>query len=279
MGEDEIEDRDAPVQHRLVDRAVVLIDERKARDAHLFEPAPAFQYGTSPTGGEFTAQHYFIARNPEYGATFTYWLGEDLDEPAEIAVVDDDGEELWSAEGASMQGMHSAVWNLRGQTIRLKRSPSEVRDSIEVDRRLEEVADSLIDAGEDRDEVEEAVASLRDPGEGGGFRFGGRGNEGLPFDAEGNFVERPAEGPPITGGGGRFGGGEESMEDRIRDLVRGEEGGRRFRFRDGSIFPGRTEPAPQAEPGSYTVVLRVGDDEHSQRFTLERTETAPDSWP
>lgn len=245
-------------------------------DVHLFEPAPAFQYGSSPTGGEFTAQHYFVAYNPDYGAEFKYWLGGDLDEPVEIAVQDDDGEELWSTEGASERGMHSAVWNLRGRTIQLERTPSEVRDSVEIDRRLEEVADSLIDADEDREEVEEAVASLRDPGEGGGFRFGGGGDEGLPFDADGNFVERPAEGPVVGEGGGRFGGGDDSLEDRIRELVRGDEGGRR-RFRGrGSIYPGRTESAPQADPGAYTVILRAGGEELRQRFTLQRTETAPE---
>ncbi|MDX1495493.1 MAG: hypothetical protein R3253_15605, partial [Longimicrobiales bacterium] len=198
-------------------------------DAHLFESAPAFQYGTSPTGGEFTAQHYFVAYNPDFGATFRYWLGQDLEEQVELAVLDDDGTELWSTRGARLRGMHTAVWNMRGQSVDIPRSPSEVRDSIKTERRLEEVADSLIEAGEDREEVHEAVASLREGG-GGGFRFGGGGgSSGLPIDREGNFIERPAEGPPIeAGGGGRFGGGgEPSLENRIRQAVTGDEGRRR----------------------------------------------------
>ncbi|MDX1646927.1 MAG: hypothetical protein R3304_07270, partial [Longimicrobiales bacterium] len=243
--------------------------------AYLFEPAPAFHYGGSSTGGEFTAQHYFVAYNPEYGAEFKYWLGTDPDEDVQIAVEDDDGEELWSTEGANRRGIHSAVWNLRGRTVQLERSPSEIRDSLRIERRLEEVADSLVEAGEAHEDVDEAVASLRDPGEGGGGRFGGRDDEGLPFDADGNFVERPAEGP-VVGEGGGF-GGDDSLEDRIRDLVTGEEGGRGRWRRRGSIFPGRTEPAPRAEPGVYTVILKVGHEEYRQRFTLERTETAPDA--
>ncbi|MDX1495882.1 MAG: hypothetical protein R3253_17555, partial [Longimicrobiales bacterium] len=99
------------------------------------------------------------------------------------------------------------------------------------------------------------------------------------IDRDGNFIERPAEGPPIeAGGGGRFGGGgEPSLENRIRQAVTGDEG-RRRRFRGGgSLFPSRSEPAPWAEPGVYTVVLRVGGEEYRQRFTLERTETAPEN--
>lgn len=249
-------------------------------DVHLFEPAPAFQYGTSPTGGEFTAQHYFIANNPQYGATFTYWLGRDLEERAEIAVLDDDGEELWSTNGADSPGMHAATWNMRGPSVDLPRSPSEVRDSIKIERRLEEVADSLVDAGEDRDEVEEAVESLREGG-GGGFRFGGGGGGGggLPFDSDGNFIERPAEGPEIQGGGGGFGGGGgDSLQNRIRRAVTGDQGGRRRFFGGGgSIFPSRSEPGALAEPGVYTVVLRVDGEEHTQRFTLDRTDTAPEN--
>ncbi len=249
-------------------------------DAHLFEPAPTYHFGTSPTGGEFTAQHYFLAPSAAYGATFRYWLGEDVDEEVEISVLDDDDEEIWSSEGDSTRGLHAVTWGLRGQTIQVARSPSELRDSVQTERRLEEVADSLVGAGEDREEVEEAVASLREAGGGGGFRFGGGGGAGrLLYDEDGNFLERPAEGPPIEAGNGGFGGGgEATLEDRIRDLVRGEEGGRRRRFRGGgSIFSGRTEPAPWADAGSYTVVLKVGDEEYRQQLVLEHAETAPEN--
>ncbi len=247
-------------------------------DVHLFEPAPAFHYGTSPRGGEFTAQHYFLADSPPYGATFTYWLGSDLEERAEIVVLDADGEEMWTSDGSDRPGMHSATWNMRGERIELPRSPSEVRDSIKIERRLEEVADSMIAAGEDEEEVEEAVESLREGG-GGGFGFGGGGGgAGLPYDSDGNFIERPAEGPAIQGGGGGFGrGGGGSLQNRIRRAVTGDQGRRRFFFGGGSLFPSRSEPGALAEPGVYTVVLRVDGEEYTQRFTIERTETAPEN--
>ncbi|MDH3423890.1 MAG: hypothetical protein OEN00_12925, partial [Gemmatimonadota bacterium] len=64
-------------------------------------------------------------------------------------------------------------------------------------------------------------------------------------------------------------------QQTIRSLVTGDQGGRR-RFRGGgSIFPRRSEPAPLAEPGTYTVVLRVDGEEYTQQFMVERTETAP----
>jgi photosystem II stability/assembly factor-like uncharacterized protein len=249
-------------------------------DVHLFAPAEAYQFGTSPTGGEFTAQHYFQVSSPGYGAEFTYWLGEETEEAPEISVTDAEGDELWSQTVTGTRGLHSVRWNLRGQTIRVPRSPSEVRDSIAIDARLVFVADSLIEAGEDPEEVDDAVESLREPTSGGGRGFGGgRGGAGLPFGSDGAFIERPAEGGPVTGGGGFGGGGgegEQSVQQRIRDLVRPPESGRRRRFGGGgSLFPGRTEPAPRAVAGSYTVTLTVDGDVFTQTLELSWASTAP----
>ena len=257
-----------------------------AEAAHLFQPAPASHFGTAPTGGEFTAQQYFQVPSAPYGAEFRYWLGESPEETARIVVEDADGNEMWSTNGSSMSGMHTVNWNLRGQPIRLDRSPSEVRDSIAIDQRLTVVADSLIDAGEEKEEVDEAVEALRSqaPGGGGrGFGGGGGGGAGLPFAANGDFIERPAEGPVSAGGGGRgggrggFAGAGGTLQQRITQLVRGTAGGgRRGRFGGGGgLFPGRTEPAPLAEVGTYTVRLIVDGAELTRTFTVDRAATAP----
>jgi photosystem II stability/assembly factor-like uncharacterized protein len=249
-------------------------------DAHLFRPAPAFHWGTSPTGGEFTAQAYFVAYSPEYGAEFRYWLGEEVDEgEVQIAVEDAQGNEMWSTDGPTSRGLHTVTWNQRGQQVRLDRSPSERRDSLAVERRLRVVVDSLVGAGESRDAVDEAVASLRESTGGGGR--GGGGGDGLPFTRSGEFVERAGEGPPIGaggrggGGGGRGGAADQSLEQRITQLVRGDTGGRGRGRGGAALLPGRTEPAPLAEPGTYTVRLTVDGRELTQTFTLERTATAP----
>ncbi|MBT8487330.1 MAG: hypothetical protein KJO65_00755, partial [Gemmatimonadetes bacterium] len=68
------------------------------------------------------------------------------------------------------------------------------------------------------------------------------------------------------------------LQNRIRRAVTGDQGGRRRFFGGGgSIFPSRSEPGALAEPGVYTVVLRVDGEEYTQRFTLDRTETAPEN--
>ena len=245
-----------------------------ASAAHLFEPRPGFHHGGRPTGGEFTVQHYFQVPSPDYGVELTYWLGADQDEDVEITITDPDGGTVRTLEGEATRGLHSTTWDLRAETIRLPRSPSERRDSIAVERRLAVVVDSLIDAGEDREEVEEAVEELRRPPQGGGFGGGG----GLPDPPPEGWVDRPAEGDVIRNGGGRGGfGGGDSMQATITRLVRGEAGGRgRGRGRGGGgIFPGRTEPAPMVEPGTYTVTLTVAGRTYTQPIRVERSETAP----
>jgi photosystem II stability/assembly factor-like uncharacterized protein len=237
-------------------------------DAHLFEPAPAYQFGTHPTGGEFTAQHYWVAPSPGYGAQLTYWLGQEA-EDASIRVTDADGNEMWSQDVASTRGMHSVRWNLRGQAVQLPLSPSEARDSVAVVARLEAVADSMIDAGEDRAQVESAVEALMSrPGGGGGF--GGGGGEGLPFTRDGRFLERPAEGGTIDSSDDG-----ESLQQTIRGLVVSTEGRRGRRFRRSGILPGRSESAAMAEPGTYMVTLTVDGQEYVQAVEVGWASTAP----
>ena len=247
-----------------------------ASDAHLFEPAPAYQYGMPPTGGEFTAQHYFWAYAPGVGAELTYWLGEAADE-ASIAVSDGAGNEMWSQDVTATRGIHTVRWNLRGQAVPLPLSPSEVRDSVAIERRIRVVADSLVAAGEDREDVETAASRLLSrPGGGGGFGGGG-GAEGLPFTPDGRFLERPAEGGTVGGGGGGGGGGEASLQQRMTELVRPPEEGRRGRrFRGGGgLLPGRSEAAPMAAPGTYTVTLTVDGESHVRTVRVGWALSAP----
>jgi hypothetical protein len=252
-----------------------------ASDAYLFEPAPAFHFGTPPTGGEFTAQAYFEAPSPPYGAEIRYWLAENDFDEADVVILDAQGDTVQSLNGTTREGLNSVTWNLRGVGETLPRSPSEVRDSIATEKRLAFVVDSLVAAGVDRGNIDEAVESLRNPAQGGGFGFGGRGGggggRGMVSD---QWVERPAEGRPSAGGGGGFGGGgAPSLEQDILRLVRGDTGGGRRRFGGGGggLFPQRSEPAPLAEPGTYTVILKVGDDTFTQTLKVERSATAPSS--
>ena len=245
-----------------------------AARAHLFDPATAHHFGTPPTGGEFTAQAYFMTPSPEYGASLRYWLGEDTEEEVEVVVEDAQGNRMWRDEGTATRGLHAVTWDLTGEPVRLGRSPSEVRDSIATEKRLAVVVDSLVDAGHDEGEVEEVVEELRRQQSGGGGGFGGDDDdEGLPFTVDGRFVERAAEGE-LSAGMGEDDDGASLRQDILR-LVRGETGGRRGRRGGGGgLFPVRTEDAPLAEPGRYTVRLRVGDEEYTRTLRVERSETA-----
>jgi photosystem II stability/assembly factor-like uncharacterized protein len=292
----------APLQQ--LEQAVI------ASDAHLFEPRPAYQFGEPPTGGEFTAQLYFEAEAPGAEAEITYWVGQASSmatngrgddaaarEPnagqdddarsgqrdgqnARIIITDARGDTLQTLDGPATRGLHRVTWNFRGDAEQLPLSASERRDSIATERRLTQVADSLVDAGRDRAEVDRVVENLRSQ-QGGGFGGrGGRGGRGGGDDARaGEFVERPAEEPaPRQREGGAEEPEDESLQQTITRLVRGDTGGGRGfgRFGGGSLFPRRTAgPAPIAEPGTYTVTLKIGEGTVTRTLRVERAETAP----
>ena len=247
-----------------------------ASDAHLFEPAPAFHFGTRPTGGEFTAQLYFEAGSPPYGAQIRYWLSESPDDDVEIIIQDPDGNEIQTINGSKRAGLNTATWNLMGQGEVLPKSPSELRDSIAVEKRLAFVVDSLAEAGTDRDELDRMVEQLRQAPAAGGGGFGGGGGGGGGGVVSTTFVERAAEGRATAGGGGRGGTTEPSLQQLITNLVRGTQSGRGRRGGGGGgLFPSRSEPAPMAEPGSYTVIMRIGDQTFTQPLRVDRSHNAP----
>ena len=241
-----------------------------ASDVHLFQPSPAFHFGTRPTGGEFTAQAYFEAPNPPYGAVIRYWLAEDVDADSVAVVIQDPrGDTVRTLSGLARDGWNQVVWDLEGERITLPRSPSERRDSIATERRLAVVVDSLAASGVDEEELDDAVKTLRE-GSAGSFRS--RGGGGGSARAE-RWVERPAEGRPISGEERERG---DNLALDILRAVRGEEGGRWWRWGGGTLFPTRSESAPLAEPGTYTVILTAGDRTVSQSLEVSRSATAPE---
>ena len=241
-----------------------------ASDVHLFQPSPAFHFGTRPTGGEFTAQAYFEVPNPPYGAVIRYWLAEDVDADSVAVVIRDPrGDTVRTLSGLARDGWNQVVWDLEGERITLPRSPSERRDSIATERRLAVVVDSLAASGVDEEELDDAVKTLRE-GSAGSFRS--RGGGGGSARAE-RWVERPAEGRPISGEERERG---DNLALDILRAVRGEEGGRWWRWGGGTLFPTRSESAPLAEPGTYTVILTAGDRTVSQSLEVSRSATAPE---
>jgi len=243
-----------------------------ASDAHLFEPAPAYHFGTRPTGGEFTAQAYFQTGSPPAGAQIRYWLADAPDDDVEFTIQDSDGTEIQTLTGSKRAGLNTATWNLRGRSTPLPKSPSEVRDSIAIENRLTFVVDSLAEAGTDRDELDRLVEQLHQASPAGGGGFGRGGAAAISA----TFVERPAEGRPTSGGGGR-GAGEPSLQQQVTQLVRGTQSGRGRRFGGGGggLFPSRSDPAAPVEPGTYTVIMKIGDQTFTQSLTVDRSHNAP----
>jgi hypothetical protein len=265
-----------------------------ASNAHLFQPKPGVQFGQPPTGGEFTAQLYFEADIPDYGAEIAYWIGEDMeDDDVEIIVTNARGDTLDTMDGDTERGIHRVRWNFRGvQPPAALLSPSQRRDSVNIERRLVQVTDSIVRAGTDRTRVDSAVTMLR--GGTSAFAAFGRGGRGGRGGQQEGFVERPAEGEARGGGGGGRGGagggraggggGEPSIQQLAQDIAQalrpGGGGGGRGRGRGGfggGIFPsGDTENAPFVDPGQYSVTLRAGDTVMTQQIRIIRGVSAPE---
>jgi photosystem II stability/assembly factor-like uncharacterized protein len=266
-----------------------------ASAAHLFEPKPGVQFGEQPTGGEFTAQLYFEADSPPYGAEIAYWVGQPVaNEQASVLVTNARGDTLGTMTGPAERGLHRVHWNFRG--VQPPASPltaSQRRDSVMVERRLANATDSLARAGTPRDRLDEAVRILR-----GGTAASTGGGRGGGDQAATGFVERPAEGPARGGGGGgrggpggpaggRAGGAGDSgtpqqLAVQIAQLVQPPGAGGRGRGGrgggGGSPFPtGDRPPTPWADPGQYTVTLRIGDRVMTQQLEVIRGRTAPAS--
>ncbi len=247
-----------------------------ASDAWLFAPAPAFHMGMQRTGGEFTAQAYWESGSPSTAANIQYWIGEGVDDDVEIEVRDARGDVVQTLNGSNRPGVHSVSWNLRGQGMSLPLSPSERRDSIAVAARLATVADSLEDAGHDREEIDEVVERLSGGGGGGGFGFGGFGGGGGSVGVA-DFEERPAEGNfRSTLPSAEEDVDEPSLQQIITQAVRGQQGGGfGRRFGGGGLFTRRSQQGAAAQPGVYTVVLKVGTREFTQPLAVAMGNPAP----
>ena len=88
------------------------------RDAYRFRPItpPSVPY-SDPTEG----------RDPEYGASINYWLGEAAEAAPRIEIVDEAGDVVRTLRGTSAPGVNRVHWNLRDEAnepVRLLTSPT-----------------------------------------------------------------------------------------------------------------------------------------------------------
>jgi hypothetical protein len=168
-------------------------------------------------------------------------------------------------------GVHRITWNFRGEAPpRPPLSPSERRDSIQQDRRLTVVVDSMIGAGAERAAVERVAEQIRS-GAAGARAFGGGGFGGGAGSRA--WIDRPGETPPTEpragGGRGGFGGPDAQLMRDMNRLVRGETG-----FGGGGGFGGGPQAA-LADPGTYTVHLVLPGRTLTTRLRVERAPGYP----
>jgi photosystem II stability/assembly factor-like uncharacterized protein len=276
-----------------------LDDAVLASDIHLFAPKPSYQYGDEPTGGESTGQMVFEASSPSYGAEIAYRISEDAEIPqpeptaeaqgqrpqgppagrpggrggrqggqqggggaqVELTIMDSNGETLTTLNGPATPGIHRVYWNFRGQAPEAAaKTPAQLQDSIQGVEKIHEMVDSLAEAGTMERPMLERVAESMISGNRQGLMgmFGGRGGGGGGGEP-GEFNERPGE----TFGGGGGGGMPPGMIQVFRAFSRATGGG-------GRMGRGGGAQAPLAEAGEYTVVMKVGDQEFTQTFTVAK---------
>jgi photosystem II stability/assembly factor-like uncharacterized protein len=274
-----------------------LTDEVLASDFHLFDPKPAFQYGSAPVGGEEGGQMFFQAPSPSYGAEIAYRIAEGAEVPGvspeegaqpgrpqgppaggppgrggamgqrggggpqvSLVILDSQGDTLNTLSGPGTPGIHRVYWNFRGQAPPPpEKTPAQVQDSIRGVEKIWETVDSLAEAGTfERPMLERVANSMISGNREGLSRMFAGGRRGGAAEEAVSFQERPGE---IWGGASRGVGGE--MIQLFRTFSRALGRGGRMGGRGG-------DQGPLADSGDYTVILRVGDQEFARTLVVEK---------
>lgn len=273
---------------------------------HLFKPRTAYDYGESPSRGESmygNGHKWFAAPSPPHGAWIQYRVGEQLAgaNQAEIVITDAAGDTVRVLNGPAREGLHTVSWDLRRrpQPVRVALSPSQLRDSINLSRRIAFVFDSVERAGSvpkatlDRMRNMVLSGSLAVGGRGGGGGGGGGAGGGRGGAPEA-WNPRPGEGPvqPAGGRGGavvdpfaEFPGGSEALAALIARGARpvGGRGGGGGALaavlaplsggvggRGGGGGGGGGGAGPLVESGDYLVTVRIGANRASAPLRVER---------
>jgi hypothetical protein len=272
------------------------------KDAWLYKPRNAHQWGEKPYNGESPGNKIFQAQSPQYGADIWYSLAKPAGGQVKVVIQDASGDTLRTLNGPGGAGIQRVSWDFRGKAAaRPKLSPAGVRDSIlsikktlavldtmetegEVAKPiLQRIRESVTDAGA-RDRMQQQMQAMfaGGGGGGGGGGSGGRGGPGGPGGAD-RWNERPAESnAPVRGGGegaaaadanaamGDMGAMSQVFQTLQRRL--GDNAGAVLGFGGGG--GGRRAgggPAPLVNTGDYLVSITVGGQTFKQMLHVERT--------
>lgn len=261
-------------------------------DVILFDPAPALQFGDPFVGGGSTGQGWFEGGRIRYGAEIAYYMPrsvsteiqQDVRErreavadqgPAaraairaqsEIVILDAAGDTVQIVSGSVTPGLRRTYWNFERRVDPVPLSPSERRDSLIAIGIVRAAADSLIALGSEAELVERQLETFLSRGSGQRAAFGG----GAPPPRQ-SFDERPGENYPNRPARPREEPEQPGEEGEATAPDSAGEISRAFfaalRDRGASINRGNFGDDEIVEPGTYTIVLKLGDRE--MRTTLD----------
>ena len=257
-----------------------LSDQVLANGAFLFEPPPAFQFGQRARGGESYGQAWFARPTPGSKAAISYYIsdetareiraavraerqeGERLSAPSvSIAITNADGETVRTLSGRAAAGLHSIDWDLRVDRPEPDVvSPSRQAEQARYAERAVVVRDSMIAEGHN----EMAIGRLT------GI-FTGETNllelaRAMMMGPQGGDPEAFRERPGESMGGGmgmEMMGLAQEVALAIMPQLVGLGGLIEY-------FGNAVQPAPLAEPGTYTLTITMGDRTLTQLITVER---------
>ena len=85
--------------------------------AHLFEPRAAYRY--RPVSEQYAMfDDQSDGRDPPYGASINYWLGDGVEGPAELEIANAAGQVVRTLTGSTDRGVNRLWWDLQGEPIR-----------------------------------------------------------------------------------------------------------------------------------------------------------------
>jgi photosystem II stability/assembly factor-like uncharacterized protein len=284
-----------------------LTDQVMADGAALFEPRPAFQFGTPPRGGEFYAQSYFSRPTPGSNAEISYFIGEEL--AAELqAAFDESRPEPRGERQQAQQGAERPA-QARGPSAARQGTPRGPQVEITITNADGEVVDTLqgpAEAGihtvrwnyrgtapeaaepgpyekQEKEIVAERAKVVADSLVEAGW------DESTVRRLTGTYTGETSAAAFMRGfgGGGQAGGDPEEFQERpgeqtggggrgsfgqmreIAELIAPGQGFRALR----SMFRRGGGQAPLLDPGIYTVTLKAGDRTFTQTLVVERVGT------
>lgn len=283
-----------------------LTDQVLANGAALFEPRRAFQFGMKPRGGESYAQAWFARPTPGSEAEISYYIadavaaaieeeleanrpeggrqalaqeagrqrplmraggpGERAGAPrgpqVEITVTNAAGDTVNMLRGPASAGIHRVSWNLRGpREPAAGLSPYERRERERIGARARVVADSLIEAGWNQMMLNRVVGLFTGEADIQALmRMFGGGGRAAGSDPE-EFQERPGE----RVAGSRGSAGFSQMQELAELVMPGVSMSTMMR-----MFRRSGRQGEMVDPGSYTVILKVGERTLTQSLTVQR---------